>query len=218
MFLIPISLVAALLATITFTVGFTLSGGFNSDSGEAILVKKATFLVFLIADTYAMCCSMLILFSIIWSMVYDSKRSSFLADRSVGLLKHLLYVTYNKSLWIATVVIIMCSLAILLAQRRILYKMFELTNSVTEKAHRMQMQWPSSWKQGKQGPIASNNQGQDEKTAPFTTQSEHQDIATRANITNIKMRSQQFLMIDKCEHQQAEPLDEKSESKLDSVI
>ncbi|KAJ8448059.1 hypothetical protein Cgig2_028935 [Carnegiea gigantea] len=232
-----ISMVAALLATITFTAGFTLPGGFNSENGEAILAKKAAFLVFLIADTYAMCCSMLILFSIIWSMLCDSKRSSFLVDRSLGLLKHSLYgtflafmsgvytVTYNKSLWIAIVVIIMCSLAVILAQRRILYKMFELTNYVTEKAQRMQRQLPSSWKQwtsyvkrGKQRGIGSNNQGQDEETAPFTNQSEHQEITTPANITNVNMRSRQLLMIDQSEHQEAEPVGEQSESKQDSIV
>ncbi|KAJ8448049.1 hypothetical protein Cgig2_028925 [Carnegiea gigantea] len=162
-----ISLVAALLATITFTAGFTLPGGFNGDNGEAILAKKAAFLVFLIADTYAMCCSMLILFSIIWSMVYDSKRSSFLADRSLGLLKHSLYGTF-------------------LAFMTGVY-------TVT----------------GKQRPIASNNQGQDEETAPLTTQGEHQEIM---------MRSQQLLMINQSEHPEAEPLGEQSESKLDSIV
>ncbi|KAJ8448056.1 hypothetical protein Cgig2_028932 [Carnegiea gigantea] len=188
-----ISLVATLLATITFTAGFSLPRGFNNDTGEAVLAKKTTFLVFLIADTYAMCFSMLILFSIIWSLVYDSNRSSFLANRSLGLLKHSLHgtlaafmtgvylVTYKKSMWIAIAVIIMCSLAVILSQRRILYKMFETMNSVTEKAHKMQMQLPSSWEQwtsyllfevngdfwGKQRPIASNNQGQDEEAIPL---------------------------------------------------
>ncbi|KAJ8448055.1 hypothetical protein Cgig2_028931 [Carnegiea gigantea] len=215
-----ISLVATLLATITFTTGFTLPGGFNNDSGEAVLAKKAAFLVFLIADTYAMCCSMLILFSIIWSMVYDSNRSSFLADRSLGLLKHSLYgtlvasttgvylVTYKKSMWIAIAVIIMCSLAVILSQRRILHKMFETMNSVTEKPHKMQMQLPSSWEQwtsyvkrGKQRPMASNNQGQHEEATPFTNQSEHQENTTPANITN-----------------EAEPLGEQSKSKLDPIV
>jgi len=46
--------VAGLLATITFTTGFTLPGGLNNDTGEALLAKDAAFLVFLLADTYAM--------------------------------------------------------------------------------------------------------------------------------------------------------------------
>ncbi|KAJ8434878.1 hypothetical protein Cgig2_003317 [Carnegiea gigantea] len=39
-----ISIVAAPLATTAFTAGFTLPGGLSSDNGEAVLVKKATFL------------------------------------------------------------------------------------------------------------------------------------------------------------------------------
>jgi len=71
---------------------------------------------------------------------------------------------------------------------------------------------------GKQRPIASNNQGQDEEAALFfTNQSEHQDITTPANIINVKMR-QQLLMIDQSEHQEAGNLGEHSESRLDSIV
>jgi len=74
-----ISLVAALLATITFTAGFTLPGGLDG-SGQAMFVAQATFIVFLLSDGYAMCCSMLVLFWIIWSMVCDYNESKWLID------------------------------------------------------------------------------------------------------------------------------------------
>ncbi|KAJ8421803.1 hypothetical protein Cgig2_000249 [Carnegiea gigantea] len=204
------SLVAALLVTITFIVGFTLPGGFNSDRGEAILAKKVAVLVFLITNAYIMC------YFVFWSMVYASK-----PEIVEALALWYLSGIYDRSLHchIAIVVIIMCSLAVLLAQRQILCKMFEVTNSASEKAYRMQMQLPSSWKQwtSYRG-IASNNQGQDENTTPFTNQGEHLATTTPANITNVKIRSWQLLMIDQSEHQKAEPLGEQSLSKLDSIV
>ncbi|KAL2936519.1 Ankyrin repeat-containing protein ITN1 [Bienertia sinuspersici] len=45
-----LSVVAALLATITFAAGFTLPGGLNEETSDAILAKKAIFLVFLLSD------------------------------------------------------------------------------------------------------------------------------------------------------------------------
>ena len=81
-----------------------------------------------------MCCSMLILFCIIWSMVCDHNKSSLLIDRSLVLLKQSLYGTllafmtgvytaiHHKSLWAAIVVIIMCSVVVISANRSILYK------------------------------------------------------------------------------------------------
>jgi len=128
-----ISLVAAFLAAIPFTTRFTLPGGFDSESREAILVKKAAFLVFLIADGYAMCTSMLVLVCIIWSMVCKREKSSLLIDRNLVLLKQSLYgtllafmtgvfaVIHRKSLWAATVIFVMCSLVVVTANRSILH-------------------------------------------------------------------------------------------------
>ncbi|KAJ3701035.1 hypothetical protein LUZ61_004740 [Rhynchospora tenuis] len=59
------SLVAALLATITFAAAFTLPGGFSSDPSDAglpIFARKAAFQVFLISDTIAMCSSLAVAF------------------------------------------------------------------------------------------------------------------------------------------------------------
>ncbi|XP_057529521.1 uncharacterized protein LOC130808092 isoform X1 [Amaranthus tricolor] len=132
-----LSVVAALLATITFTAGFTLPGGFNQENGEAILAKKAAFLIFIISDTVAMCCSMLVLICLIWSMVYDSNKSLFLIDRSMTLLMVALYCTLltfmtgvyivisPKSLWAAIFIIVICSLIGISANRTFLYKLLD---------------------------------------------------------------------------------------------
>ncbi|KAL2944756.1 Ankyrin repeat-containing protein ITN1 [Bienertia sinuspersici] len=88
-----LSVVAALLATITFTAGFTVPGGFDQNTGEAMLADKAAFLVFLISDTLAMCLSMLVLMFLIWSMVFEPNQSLALIDRSVGLIRAALYFT-----------------------------------------------------------------------------------------------------------------------------
>ncbi|CAO2818323.1 unnamed protein product [Amaranthus hypochondriacus] len=117
-----LSVVAALLATITFAAAFTLPGGLNSNTGYATLVKKAPFMVFLLADVYAMCTSMLVLFCLIWSMISERDMSYFLVDRSVFILMQSLYgtmlafmtgiyaVTAHETLWLAIIVLIISSL------------------------------------------------------------------------------------------------------------
>ncbi|KAH7843213.1 hypothetical protein Vadar_013953 [Vaccinium darrowii] len=55
-------IVATLIATLTFTASFTIPGGYDSDQGSdqkgmAILVKKAAFKAFVIANTIAVLCS-----------------------------------------------------------------------------------------------------------------------------------------------------------------
>jgi len=149
-----IALVAALLATITFTAGFTLPGGVDNDSGEAILVKNAAFLVFLITDGYAMCTSMLVLFCIIWSMVCKREKSSLLIDRSLVLLKQSLYgtllafmtgvytVIHHKSLWAAIVIFVMCSLVVVTANRSILHVVIPKIPA----DDRDYLQWLCCWK------------------------------------------------------------------------
>ncbi|KAL2944778.1 Ankyrin repeat-containing protein ITN1, partial [Bienertia sinuspersici] len=116
-----LSVVAALLATITFTAGFTLPGGLNQDNGEAMLATKAAFLVFLISDTIAMCISMLV---------------------SVGLLRVALYCTLlafmtgvyiviaRKTLWAAILIIVMCCFVGISTNKTLLYKVLSLVDNL----------------------------------------------------------------------------------------
>ena len=59
------SLVAILIATITFAAAFTLPGGYSNDAGSEglpIMAKKVAFQAFLISDTIAMCSSLVVAF------------------------------------------------------------------------------------------------------------------------------------------------------------
>ncbi|KAL5203936.1 hypothetical protein ABZP36_008807 [Zizania latifolia] len=59
------SLVAILIATITFAAAFTLPGGYSNDAGSEgrpVMAKKFAFQSFLIADTLAMCSSLAVAF------------------------------------------------------------------------------------------------------------------------------------------------------------
>ena len=59
------SLVAILIATITFASAFTLPGGYSTDAGAEglpMMARKAAFQAFLISDTLAMCSSLAVAF------------------------------------------------------------------------------------------------------------------------------------------------------------
>ena len=70
-----ISVVAALVATVTFAAGLTVPGGFNSSDngptsqGLATLGNKRAFQVFIVCDSMAMYCSMIGAFILIWSLI-----------------------------------------------------------------------------------------------------------------------------------------------------
>ncbi|CAO2827228.1 unnamed protein product [Amaranthus hypochondriacus] len=136
-----LSVVAALLATITFAAGFTLPGGLKSDTGEAMLAKKASFLVFLLADAFAMSTSMLVLCCLLWSMVCHRDMSYLLVDRSVIILLQSLYATMvafmtgvyavieHSSLWAAIIIIVMCSFIGISANRTVLQYIAKVISS-----------------------------------------------------------------------------------------
>lgn len=65
------SLVAILIATITFAAAFTLPGGYSSDDGHPIIARKLAFQAFLISDTLAMCSSLAVAFVCILSRSED---------------------------------------------------------------------------------------------------------------------------------------------------
>ncbi|KAJ8446721.1 hypothetical protein Cgig2_002883 [Carnegiea gigantea] len=56
-----LSVVAGLLATITFAAAFQVPGGFNGESGSPILLQRAAFKAFMIFNSFAMCGSMAVL-------------------------------------------------------------------------------------------------------------------------------------------------------------
>lgn len=55
-----VSLVATIMATITFAAAFTMPGGYSSENGKAVLFRNTALKVFLISDTVSMCCSLLV--------------------------------------------------------------------------------------------------------------------------------------------------------------
>ncbi|KAJ4818589.1 ankyrin repeat family protein [Rhynchospora pubera] len=70
------SLVAILIATITFAAAFTLPGGYSNDKGTEglpIMRKKPAFKAFLISDTLAMCSSLAVAFLCILARWEDLK-------------------------------------------------------------------------------------------------------------------------------------------------
>ncbi|XP_056694504.1 ankyrin repeat-containing protein NPR4-like [Spinacia oleracea] len=117
--------IAVLLATITFAAGFTVPGGFDEQNGDPVLIRQAAFKVFIISDTYAMCCSMLALFSLIWVMTGRTSESLKLIDLSVFVLQQLFYGTTLafmtsvyvaisiKALWTFILVCVLCSCLII---------------------------------------------------------------------------------------------------------
>ncbi|KAL2942501.1 Ankyrin repeat-containing protein ITN1, partial [Bienertia sinuspersici] len=122
-----LSVVAALLATITFAAAFQVPGGFDGDNGSPILLLKPAFMLFVVANTVAMCSSMLCLFLLLWVMGIGKVHGSLkVLDISIILLRISFYltllafatgvfvVTVEKSLWMGILVCVLGFLTFLL--------------------------------------------------------------------------------------------------------
>ncbi|KAJ1694777.1 hypothetical protein LUZ63_011475 [Rhynchospora breviuscula] len=117
------SLVAALLATITFAAAFTLPGGFISESSNAglpIFARKAAFQAFLISDTIAMSSSLAVAFLCIlatWEdldylLNYRKTTRALMwcayAATAVAFGTGLFTVMAPKNLWLAILILVLC--------------------------------------------------------------------------------------------------------------
>ncbi|XP_078150835.1 protein ACCELERATED CELL DEATH 6-like [Carex rostrata] len=125
------SLVSALLVTITFAAVFTLPGGFSSDSsdaGQPLFARKAAFQVFLIADTIAMCLSLVVTFHCFFASWEDldfmrNYRKTTRAlmwcaygATAIAFGTGLFTVIAPKNLWLAILILVFCTILPLLSK------------------------------------------------------------------------------------------------------
>uniref|UniRef100_A0ACD5U939 Uncharacterized protein n=1 Tax=Avena sativa TaxID=4498 RepID=A0ACD5U939_AVESA len=61
------TLVATLIATVSFAATFTMPGGYSQTEGTAIHGHKPAFKIFVISNTVAMCSSIVVVFCFIWA-------------------------------------------------------------------------------------------------------------------------------------------------------
>ena len=132
-----IGVIAALLATITFTAAFTVPGGLNPYNGAPLLMKRAAFRVFLVSDILALCLSMMILFFLL-SITGIEKERVVLLDLVIFLLKQSFYATLvafmtglyvttiSSASWVAILACALCSMLILLMRDSVVTSIIRL--------------------------------------------------------------------------------------------
>ncbi|KAG5551382.1 hypothetical protein RHGRI_009710 [Rhododendron griersonianum] len=124
-FINTLALVAALIATLTFTAAFTIPGGYDTNPdnlGGPTLVKRAALRVFILSDTLAMCCSITAVYILTAAMraqqdaLFPLMAASWmflntaLLSTLVAFMSGLFAVLAPKASWVAILVCIVCSI------------------------------------------------------------------------------------------------------------
>lgn len=118
-----ILLVATLVATVTFTAGFTIPGGYNnsnSNQGMAAMLAKVKFQQFVICDTIAMYSSVIVAVTLIWAQLGDISSMQVALKFAIPILGIALammsiafmagvYLVVSKLSWLAHLVLFMGS-------------------------------------------------------------------------------------------------------------
>ncbi|KAH7844143.1 hypothetical protein Vadar_024801 [Vaccinium darrowii] len=119
-FIKTIILVATLIATVTFAAAFTMPGGFDTrpkKEGVATLVTKAALKVFILSDTFSMCCSITVVLLLSMAMLAERDVVSSIAQYSMTLLYLAFFATLvafmsgifaaiaPKALWVAILIL-----------------------------------------------------------------------------------------------------------------
>ncbi|KAI8551696.1 hypothetical protein RHMOL_Rhmol06G0206100 [Rhododendron molle] len=116
-------LVATLVATVTFTAGFTVPGSYdnsNPDQGIATMLAKVKFQEFVICDTVAMYSSIIVTVTLIWAQLGDLSSMRVALKLAVPLLGIALvmmsiafmagvYLVVSKLHWLGNIILVMGS-------------------------------------------------------------------------------------------------------------
>ncbi|KAL7142139.1 hypothetical protein ABFS83_08G103400 [Erythranthe nasuta] len=113
-------LVATLVATITFAAGFTIPGGYDTDTGMATMLRDKGFNIFIFCDAIAMYSSIVVAVTLIWAQLGDIKLALNALTFAVPLLGIALcmmsiaftagvFLVVSKLRWLSTAVLVMAT-------------------------------------------------------------------------------------------------------------
>ncbi|KAK4260541.1 hypothetical protein QN277_003640 [Acacia crassicarpa] len=96
-----LSVVGTLIATITFTAGFTLPGGLNQDKGSPILKYNAAFIAFVITDSLSLVLSTSAVLIIFFAILGEK-------------FKHDLFKKFSRELVVISVMLIIVAMGLMI--------------------------------------------------------------------------------------------------------